>query len=343
VAEAALQLEASELTLATAARMMREAVRDRSYVGETGLGGAVDGFLTYFRTERGKTPETVRSYEYALAGLAIHYADLSLEDFDGKRGTNLIRDFLRERYSDVAGNTWNTRVATLKAFFKWAFEEGRLDTNPAALIRYRTVPESERQAHSLSKIEFIVAAQDQRRDRIALQLLGRLALRRNELRLVQFKHVNPDTHELTVFGKGGTVRRLPLFADLYEQILRERLDRGSRPEEHLLYPVKLGRIGRHPDVTTGVIWEDRLRPLSLSGIDKWWRRCLERAGVEPFPMHELRHSAGTNFWRETRDLRLTQRLMRHKSIRTTADTYLHDDAADLAEAFDSMPSWEIED
>lgn len=56
------------LTLAHAARMMRDAVKDRSYVGETGLGQAVDGFLTYFRTERGKTPETVRSYEYAAFG-----------------------------------------------------------------------------------------------------------------------------------------------------------------------------------------------------------------------------------------------------------------------------------
>lgn len=92
----------------------------------------------------------------------------------------------------------------------------------------------------------------------------------------------------------------------------------------------------------GVIWEDRLSPLSLSGVDKWWNRMLKTAGVDHFPKHEMRHSAGTNFWRETRDLRLTQKLMRHKSIRTTADTYLHDDTADMAEAWDTMPAWEVE-
>lgn len=330
------------LTLADAARMIREAVKDRSYVDATGLGRDVDRFLTYFKTERGKTDGTCISYEYCLAKLATFYADLALADFDGKHGTNLIRDFLREEYADVAGGTWNTRVATLKAFFKWAFEEGRIETNPAAMIRYRTVPESERQAHSPSRIEVIVVAQPERRDRIGVQLLGRLALRRNELRLVQFKHVNPDTRELTVFGKGGTVKRLPVFADLYEQILRERLERQARPDEYLLYPQKLGRIGVFPDTRVDVIWEDRLSPLSLSGIDKWWVRCLNRAGIERFPMHELRHSAGTNFWRETRDLRMTQKLMRHKSIRTTADTYLHDDSADLAEAFESLPAWEVE-
>jgi integrase len=332
------------LTLADAARMMREAVKDRSYVQETGLGAAVDGFLTYFRTERGKTEETCRSYEYALAAFAIHYADLELADLDGKHGTNLVRDFLRERYADVQGRTWNTRVATLKAFFKWAFEEGRIDYNPAAMIRYRTVADSERQAHPASKIELIVRAQDERRDRIGVQALGRLALRRNELRVMQFRHFEEtiDGTQLTVYGKGGTVKKIAVPEDLAYQVNLERSSRQCTPDEFLLYPVKLGRVGVYPDTRMGVIWEDRLSPLSLSGIDKWWRRMLRNAGVDPFPMHELRHSAGTNFWRETRDLRLTQKLMRHKSIRTTADTYLHDDASDLAEAMALLPAWEIE-
>lgn len=332
---------APELTLAEAARIMREAVREADrdrYIADTGIGRDVDRFLVYFRTERGKTDNTCTLYEYCLAKLAFHYADLGLDAFDGKHGTNLIRDFLRDKYADVAGGTWNTRVATLKAFFKWAYEEGRIDHNPAQMIRYRTVAETERKAHAPSRIERIVVAQTERRDRIAVQLLGRMALRRNELRLVQFKHVNVDTRELTVFGKGGTVKRLPLFDDLFEQIMRERLERQAHPDEFLLYSFKWGRIG----TGMGVIWENRLAPRSPSGMDKWWQQVLRRAGIDQFPMHELRHSAGTNFWRETRDLRMTQKLMRHKSIRTTADTYLHDDPADLAAAFGEMPAWDVE-
>jgi len=336
----------STLTLADAARMMREAedaVKNRAYVSETGLGRAVDGFLTYFLTERGKTEETCRSYEYCLAAFALYYADKQLTDFDSKHGTNLIRDFLRHQYAEVQGNTWNTRVATIKALFKWAFEEGRIDTNPAAPIRYRNVPDSERKAHSASKIEMIVRAQDLRRDRIGIQLLGRMGLRRAELAVVQFRHVNIDTHELTVYGKGRTVKPLPLFEDLFEQIQRERSERLAHPDEFLLYPYKLGKVGKYPDTRMEVTWENRLKGYSLSGIDKWWDRCLKRAGVDHFPKHEMRHSAGTNFWRETRgDLRMTQRLLRHKNIETTARTYLHDDTADLAEALASMPVWEIE-
>jgi site-specific recombinase XerD len=331
------------LTVAEAAMMLRELVKDRGYVDETGLGREVDSFLTYFRTERGKTEGTITSYEYTLARLAIYYADLTFADFEGRTGTTLIRDFLREKYGDCAGSTWNTKVATVKAFFKWAHEEWRMESNPSAIIRYRQVAGHTRSAHPSTRIQALVAAQDERRDRVAIQLLGRLALRRNELRVVQFRHLNTDTHELTVYGKGGTVLNVPVFDDLYEQMLRERLERQAHPDEYLLYPVKLGRLGTGRDARMGVIWDDRMRPLSSSGIDKWWVRCVDRAGLERFPMHELRHSAGTEFWRQTRDLRMTQRLMRHKTIRTTADVYLHDDTADLADAMTELPAWEVED
>jgi len=335
-------LDASGLTLADLAGMLREAVKDRSYVEDTLLGREVDSFLAYFRTERGKTEGTITSYEYTLARLAIFHANLTLADLEGRAGTILVRDFLRHFYAECAGSTWNTKVATVKAFFRWAHEEGRMESNPAAVIRYRDTGDSERKAHAASRVQRIVAAQDERRDRVGIQLLGRMALRRNELRVVQFRHVNTDTHELTVYGKGRTVLKVPLFDDLYEQILRERVERLAHPDEYLLYPTKLGRIGRYPEQRMGVIWEDRLAPLSSSGIDKWWVRCLERAQVERFPMHELRHSAGTDFWRQTRDLRMTQRLMRHKTVRTTADVYLHDDTADLADAMTEMPRWEVE-
>jgi integrase len=101
-------------------------------------------------------------------------------------------------------------------------------------------------------------------------------------------------------------------------------------------------VGVYPDTRVAVIWEDRLAPLSLSGIDKWWARTLRTAGVEHFPMHELRHSAGTNFWRVTRDVLMTQKMMRHEKMSTTFETYVHDDSTDLADAMSRLPAWEVE-
>ena len=49
-------------------------------------------------------------------------------------------------------------------------------------------------------------------------------------------------------------------------------------------------------------------------------------------MHEPRHTAGTEFHRASKDLKRTQMFMRHRSITTTADTYMHLDRADLEES-----------
>ena len=67
-------------------------------------------------------------------------------------------------------------------------------------------------------------------------------------------------------------------------------------------------------------------------MHEWWVKRLQEAGVDHFPMHELRHTAGTEFHRASKDLKKTQLFMRHKSINTTADMYLHLDREDLEDA-----------
>jgi integrase len=67
-------------------------------------------------------------------------------------------------------------------------------------------------------------------------------------------------------------------------------------------------------------------------MHRWWKRCLQTAGVADFPMHELRHTAGDEFRRAGNDLELTRRFMRHRSMTTTSAYYMHvgDDEYELA-------------
>ena len=62
----------------------------------------------------------------------------------------------------------------------------------------------------------------------------------------------------------------------------------------------------------------------------------ERAGLPAtIKMHELRHSAADNLWRETGNLLLAQQLLRHDSVATT-QAYLHPSRDDLAQALTSL-------
>jgi integrase/recombinase XerC len=63
----------------------------------------------------------------------------------------------------------------------------------------------------------------------------------------------------------------------------------------------------------------------------------ERAGLERrFNFHALRHTACTNLYRRTRDIRLTQRFARHRSILSTA-IYTHPTDEELVRSVQELP------
>jgi integrase len=157
---------------------------------------------------------------------------------------------------------------------------------------------------------------------VALRLLAQLGLRKEELRRVQFRHIDLAHGTITVFGKGGTDLAVPLvWEDWRLDIERLILERQAQPDHFLLYPKN------HVD-----------RPMDASSVHRWWTRCTDNAGLARFPMHELRHTAITEFMRQSGNLKLAQMLARHKSIRTTADIYGHLELADLAAALRDMPA-----
>jgi integrase len=104
--------------------------------------------------------------------------------------------------------------------------------------------------------------------------------------------------------------------------------------------IKTERIG-YADVTR----RRHDRPPTGKLVHLWWYRCLERAGLVPkgttsgMNMHRGRHTAATELQRAQHDLRLTQLLLGHADIRSTA-RYAQLDTADLAQALLEMQEGE---
>jgi len=172
---------------------------------------------------------------------------------------------------------------------------------------------AERRAHAREEIQRIVAAQTSLRDQACVLLMGRL--RRDELRRLQVKNVNLAAGLVHVQGKGGKRGKraqVPIvYSNLAETLYLHLSGEGRQADEYLLYAKK-----------------DRERMLSPTGVHNWWVRCLERAGVPHFPMHELRHSAIDELRRQTGDIVAASQLARHESVATT-QTYLHPTQEDL--------------
>ena len=319
---------ALRLTLGEAARIMREAVKDKSY-RSTPVGLEVAHFIRWFRNEYGATTETLRDYEAILAKLAIDHADLELRDFEPPDGTTRLREFIDERWGEAAPRTRKKVRAVLMSFFKWAQAEFKLHGNPVVPIRSPRLRDVERELFSADDVARIVAVQPELRDRVALKLLFLMGLRKGELAATRFRDFDLGRRRLQVHGKGGKIRQTPIPTEDLRHELAE-LSLGRDPLEHLLFPQKRGPKGT-------VIWEDRRKPLSGPALHRWWYRCLTRAGIVEHgtthgkKMHGARYTSGTEFYLATGDIYATQQLLGHADVSTTANIYVQGSPADLEE------------
>jgi integrase len=307
-------------------------MKDKAYRA-TPLGLEAARYYRWKKNEWGATADTLRDYEAILAKLALDHADLELSDFEPPVGTERLREFIDNRWGERTPRTRAKVISVLRDFFSWAVREGRITANPALPIFRPRKRDVSRGTFTEGDVRKLLAAQTRLRDRVALLLLFRLGLRKSELARFQFAHY--DGRNLTVFGKGGKVRYLPIVdRELREAVERHILDRQPASDEFLLYPEKRGpEFYRGP---VGTIWEDRAKQLSSTAIHRWWVKRLEAAGLPHRPMHEARHTAITDFLRRTGNLKLAQMLAGHADIGTTANICAHLDTTDLETALKAL-------
>lgn len=303
--------------LADYAELRRDVVKDKAY-RLTPIGALAGKHLDELTFES-YAERTVEGREQILAWLALDYADKQPEDVT----TDDLKAFLSLHWKDAARNTKATCTSHVRAFFAWAFENDHLRSDPGRRLKAPRQQDTERIAHSTETVRALIAGQASLRDRCGILLLYWCGLRRNELRLIQYRHLDLGNRTLIVFGKGGKVLEQSLPSPLALEIERLIHRVAPAPDEYVLHPQRLGRYGSYPAYSYDVIWEDRTRPYASSGIDRWWQRCVKNAGIPHFPMHELRHTAGTHFHQTGHDLVATQHFLRHANPATTARTYVH--------------------
>lgn len=329
-----------------AARILREAVKDKSYrVYPMGQEAG-----EYLRWKRGRiTPETYRDIEAFLDKLAREFPDLGMVDFEPPVGTQRLEEFLDRLWGDRAPRTYNKNLSWCKDFFKWAVLKGKLHGDPSLPL----VPHKKRDVHREifgddHRARIMADGPDpenMRRDRIALYLLIKWALRKGALRRIQFKHCDLNRRVLTVFTKGEKVRHLKIldgaFWDDLEKLIFET---GAEPSHYLLCRQKA--IFRGYDRQTGEPrmenYQFRDQPMGVHGLHDWWYGCLQRAGIVPAGtthgerMHKARHTAGQRVLDATGNLKAVQKLLGHASISTTADVYTDWDMDQLAETMQGI-------
>lgn len=305
------------LTLAEAARIIREATKDKSYqlypMGQEAAG--------YLRVKRKRlTDSSYRDYERGLDKLARYFPDLELADFEPPIGTERIEEFLDSQYGDSSPRNYNKNLSILKDFFRFQIMRGRLHGDPTLPIERARARQVYRTTFTADQRRAIIASADVLRDRIALRLLLDYALRKGALKVVQFKHFDYQRRQLTIFTKGEKVRAIPLpHPAFWTDLERHLLEAEAQPNHYLMCQQKtVPRAGvvRFPT-----------KPMGDHGLHDWWYRQLTSAGIVPQGttagerMHKARHTAGQRVLDHTGNLKAVQKLLGHSSIQTTGDIY----------------------
>jgi site-specific recombinase XerC len=305
------------LTLAEAARIMREATEDKSYQ-QTPLGQEA---AAYLRIKRKRLTESShRDYERGLAHFCWHFADLELVDFESPHGTDRLEAFLDHEYGHTSPRNYNKNLSILGSFFEFLVIRKRMLTDPTTPIERARTGDVHRTTFTTDQQRAIIASAEDLRDRIALRLLLHYGIRKGALKVIQFKHFDHQRKRLTIFTKGRKVRDLPIpHPAFWMDLERHLIDAEAQPSHYLMCrqrTIPRAGVRRFPD-----------KPMADHGLHDWWYRQLENAGIVATGttsgerMHKARHTAGQRILDHTGNLKAVQKLLGHSSISTTADVY----------------------
>jgi integrase/recombinase XerD len=263
--------------------------------------------------ERGAAANTLAAYRRDLEGAEEAIGDLVAAGSDGLAS-------LGAAWAGLAPASLARKCSALRQFYGFLIDEGLRQDDPSpALPRPRARrPLPRLLSHAEVEALFSQAESEAAGERpeavrllTLLELLYGSGLRASELVSLPLASVPRDVPLLTVTGKGGQQRMVPVSARAGQALGRWLALRGDGGKA--LFPSS----GRQGHLT-------RVRLFQLL------RALAARAGIDPEKVspHVLRHAFATHLLEGGADLRVLQTLLGHADIATT-QIYTHVDSARL--------------
>ncbi len=275
----------------------------------------LDSFCDHLWLTDGLASATLASYRQDLARFATWCKETRIEPLHVGRAD--IERYLAAQFTEHAqASSVNRRLSTLKRYYRWQCERGRLADNPCDLVdaprRVRYLPRTLTEA----QVEALLGAPDGatalgERDRAMLETLYASGLRVSELIGLKLVQLNLEQGLVKVMGKGAKERLVPL-GEMATASLRQYLSNARG--EWLPSPRKSDFVfltARGEPMTRQAFWYVVKRHAVTAGI-----------AADALSPHTLRHAFATHLLNHGADLRVVQMLLGHSDI-TTTQIYTH--------------------
>lgn len=278
-------------------------------------------FLEYLEIEKGRSPLTIRNYDFYLKRFLEWSKDPKPSDVDYEM-VRQYRLYLNRLEDPKRGllkkTTQNYHLIALRSFLKYL---ARHDVESMAPEKIELAKQGSREpsfldATDLERLLESPVTSDappviKARDRAILELFFSTGMRVSELANLKKNQVNLDREEFSVRGKGDKVRVVFL----------------SNQARHWLKEYLKARTDECPSL---FLRHDRARgaeadvgPLTPRSIERLVHRYSVLAGIpKKVSPHTLRHSFATDLLMNGADIRSVQSMLGHASI-TTTQIYTH--------------------
>lgn len=276
------------------------------------LSAGVQSFLDFCRIEKGLAPNTLDSYARDLQKYVSFCRPTSGDTIPGDEGVRSYLEFLYR--SRLSVRTIARHLTTLRNLYQFLLREGRIKTDPTALLplpkQWKKLPKY----LNSEEIEKLLSAPEAStplglRDRAMLEMLYATGLRVSELCKLQLSDLNVDLGVVRVTGKGRKQRLVPVGAAAlsavasYLQSGRDKLLKG-KASPYLFVTSRGGPLTRQ------ALWK-------LLGSHGRKVGIFRKMGP-----HAIRHSFATHLLEGGADLRSVQMMLGHADISTT-QVYTH--------------------
>lgn len=236
----------------------------------------------------------------------------SLRSFDrsfGARPLNQLgkRAVLRwlEQVGHLSPATRRNHISTVRGFCRWLVDEGLIGEDPTAGIERVRQPRSVPRAMRRDDIARLFAALPDLRARVIVTLMVEAGLRCVEVSRLDWEDWDPVAETITVRGKSGHERVLPVTSTLGRV---------------------LGDWAAMAGVVAGpLVRQDRRRNERLSAetistyVSRWMSSAgLKRGRWDGVSAHALRHTAASDVLDACQDLRVVQAMLGHQHLATTS-------------------------
>jgi len=289
-------------------------------------------FIRHLQTEKGYSPHTIRNYTSDLQhfirfvkekqGLEGKKSDITQIDY------NLIRSYLGKQFDTSRRTTVARKLSAIKSFFKFLEMRGACSINPASEI---ATPKQGKYIPSYIPIDAMFALLEKPdsdntvglRDVSILELLYSSGLRVSELVNLNLEHLDRKARLVTVLGKGGKERVLPVGRKAIAALSRY-LDQTAQQRKKAGYAKDQGPL----------FLNYRGGRLTARSVNRLVKRYSLLCGIpKEISPHSIRHTFATHMLDGGADLRSIQELLGHASLSTT-QKYTHVSIDKLMEVYD---------